>query len=1298
MQRIVALIFIVMTCLWAAAARAQSDDVNALEKKVQQLDQAGNYADALAVQRRLAVEVEKTETASAGRPGAKTADALVAVSWYAVLSHDFDLALAASERVHALSPGNLLAETNRAHALLFKGHLNEARALYLAYKGKPISLVSDKMWEDAIAADVDELRKAGLGSATLKKIVTALGGNADKYNDKNQFNPVVQELYEAGKYAEALPLAQRYAEEMQSGHGATAVQYADALTSLGDVYRALGRAAEAESFYKRALAINEQMRQPENLRVGVDLNDLGSLYYDQLRYPEAESFMKRAVVMYEKAVGRDHRFVGSALGMLATIISLQLRQGEAIPLFERAIAIAENVLGPEHAEVADLLVLLGQAHSLQGHYAEGKPLLTRALAIKEKALGPDHPAIADALVALGQLDVMLGGYPDAEPLLARALAVKEKALGPDHPEVATVLLSLGELKGAQGRDAEAEPFYQRALAIKEKALGPESPEVAHMLVAIGQSYFMRGRFAEVEPFFRRAIAIDEKAFGRDHPNSSLALRALGQLYELQGRYAEAGPLFERELAITEKARGSEHPLVANALTALAQLYQAQGRYAEAEPLYRRAIAIDEKAFGRDNLIVAIAIGLLGSVIEAEGRLVEAEALYRRQIEVAQKALGPDHPSLGFAFNDLAHLYFSQGDWQRAVEYGRSSTGVTIRRVLRGVSVGEPLTGKSKSEALTWSSQFVKLVKAVSRLASVQGNDASLELEMFQTAQWAQSSEAAASIAQMAARGAKGDQALSVLVRERQDLVAEWQKRDAARDQAVAQPSDKRDAQAEAANIAQIARIDGRIAAIDKRLAVEFPEFAALASPAPLSIDEVQALLGDDEALVLFFDTREIKPTPQETFIWVVTKTGVRWVRAEVGTEDLTREVAALRCGLDYQGAWVNEKGGWDSAHCGDLLKVAYTRADHDVFRKPLPFDLVRSYQFYKGLFGQIEDLIKDKHLLIVPSGPLTQLPFQVLVTEAPQTATPNSFGDYRYVSWLARKHAITVLPAVSSLKALRELAKESHASEPYIGFGDPLLDGDPAKFKDDEAAAKLARDARCPQAVQQTASLSDRGATRAAVRGNGNLVDVADLRSWVPLPETADELCEVAQNLGVDPATHLYLGAKATETEIKRLSDVGSLAKYRIIHFATHGAVAGELTRGSEPGLILTPPVKAAEIDDGYLSASEVAALKLDADWVILSACNTAAGGAKGAEALSGLARAFFYAGARSLLVSHWEVASDSTVKLITKAVGELKKNSMIGRAEALRRSILSMITDGKDYEAHPAFWAPFVLVGEGAR
>jgi CHAT domain-containing protein len=367
----------------------------------------------------------------------------------------------------------------------------------------------------------------------------------------------------------------------------------------------------------------------------------------------------------------------------------------------------------------------------------------------------------------------------------------------------------------------------------------------------------------------------------------------------------------------------------------------------------------------------------------------------------------------------------------------------------------------------------------------------------------------------------------------------------------------------------------------------------------------------------------------------------------------------------------------------------------------LPFDAARAHALYASLLGGARDLIEGKHLLVVPSGALTTLPFQVLVTEAPISS------DLAKVRWLVRDYPVTVLPSAASLIALRRTGRPSAAPKPMLGFANPLLDGDQndpkygAWYKQ-EAQRARAETGCAAMPKQRTAALRAIGRSPTLVPQTAGLADLAHLKMQTPLPETADEVCAVARSVGAD-VSEMRIGARATETEVKRLSAAGDLAHYSILHFATHGLLAGQLSGTREPGLILTPPAKPTQEDDGYLSGSEIAGLNLDADWVILSACNTAGGAGEGeaAEALSGLARMFFYAGARALLVSHWEVDSAAAVKLVTTAVGALARDKGLGRAEALRRAMLATMADtsrpARSVRAsHPSVWAPFVVVGEG--
>lgn len=971
------------------------------------------------------------------------------------------------------------------------------------------------------------------------------------------------------------------------------------------------------------------------------------------------------------------------------------------PDLKRAIVIVLvlfGVVGVLFAQSAMAQATLDQAKSYHkqaiklyraGKTREAIPLAMRALSIREKALSPSHPDIALSLNDLAFLYEAQGHLAKAEPIYKRVLAIREKILPSGHPNIAAILNNLAHLYEKQGRFKDAEPLYKRALAMREKARPAGHLEIAQSLNNLAGLYNRQDRNAEAEPLYKRALEIREKAFPDGHPSVAEGLNNLAFLYQSVGRFREAEPLYKRAQKMAEKILPVGHPHIAYSLNNLALLYRLQGRLSEAEPLFNRALALNEKTLSAGHPRIAVGLNNLASVYDAQGQLAKAETLYERALAMREKALPPGHPSIATGLNNLAFLYQKQQKWQAAHQLFVRGTDILIRRSRRSAvdTASARTAANGSTEATRRAGNLHGLIKVAHRLAAQFPERATaLANESFTHGQWAKASKAAASIAQMAARGATDNPALARLVRERQDLTSQWQTADKALIAASARPPEHRNPSREQRQRDLLEDIDARLIEIDQRLRDGFPGYSALVQPEPLTIDGAQALLGANEALVVMLDTVKVAGTPDETFIWVVTKTARRWVRSEIGPKGLRDHVDALRCGLDYDGAW---KG----TRCFDVLNEIYSDQDR-LAGAPLPFRLNRAHALYKLLFGQVEDLIRGKNLLIVPSGPLTQLPFQVLVTKKPadDQLTRNAFVN---ASWLMQHHSVTILPSVSSLQALRARSRIRKSRKPYIGFGNPLLDGNP-QDQWQRAAAQQARSIKGCAGASVARSTRFRAARSPVMPlGRGmRLADLAQLRFQAPLPETADELCTVARSAGAGKED-IFLGQSATEAGIKMLSRSGVLAGYKVAHFATHGALAGELNGSNEPGLILSPPQLATPNDDGYLSASDIIGLKLDADWVILSACNTAAGSTTNAEALSGLANAFFYAGARSLLVSHWYVDSQATVELITRTFANLKRDLSIGRSEALRRAMLSLSRDSERVW-HPAFWAPFIVVGDG--
>lgn len=447
---------------------------------------------------------------------------------------------------------------------------------------------------------------------------------------------------------------------------------------------------------------------------------------------------------------------------------------------------------------------------------------------------------------------------------------------------------------------------------------------------------------------------------------------------------------------------------------------------------------------------------------------------------------------------------------------------------------------------------------------------------------------------------------------------------------------------------------------------EFPEYFNLIDTKPVEIVAIQQALAEHEAVLM------IVPSARGTHIMAITSGQIRWVRSALTAIEVDRAVRRLR---------------WDVGANVDILPAENVKWSSEG-KGAYPFDRKTAYRLHRELIEPVASTIVGKrHLFIAAAGSLSNLPFGILVTDVPRGADGNP-ASLRSTSWFADAHALVQIPSMKSL-VIQRSAETDRARAPsekvsFLGFGDPTLLG--------TSVDRGSGGSR----VRNRAGTISTARLFTSDRPTGGLADINALAALARLPGTARELDAMRQSFGTQPDS-IFTQERDTEAQLKAVD----LSKARVLVFATHGLIGGELTTGSESGLVFTPPKEASNEDDGFLTASEVASLKLDADWVILSACNTA-----NVEELvqssqfSSLTKAFFFAGAKTLLVSHWPVRDDIAALITVRAVQIARDQPRLSRAEALQIAMREIRNDARsdgpnDTWAHPNAWAPFTLVGE---
>ncbi len=926
-------------------------------------------------------------------------------------------------------------------------------------------------------------------------------------------------------------------------------------------------------------------------------------------------------------------------------------------------AIAKGARGLDKDDHARLLAELAIAEFNFGHYGRSIALLKQALAMKSW-----FPVILYRLLAVGYFnagDLKAGrdatelgiricdqnlGNPRMSPSGA-ALFTREKAL------------LQSEMLDAEGRHADAEPHRKAAVRLLDQRFKTENRKAFfYYRCSLARNLALQGRLLEAEVEVREALKEAVGLAGRESGEMARILAFFGDILLLQGRTEDCVRLVHAGIRNLE-ASGFPKDSYWNGelLRILGDASVAKGGFREAmdqfntyrEDMRENPYALNLLSRNPNFMLSLLATGRTEEAVRtiSDGHRHSLEYFGETDYRTAEMR----------ALLGMAHIALGRDD-QAMQDFGAS-----IPLLLKG-SGGES-DGLRGTRLRFIIEAYMALLARIHERGEENRFRIDAPAEIFRIGQALNSSMVHSALGASGARAAALDPELADLVRREQDAGKQIDTLRRTLSNALAAPPDQHDLRALADLKAGMDSLTSARSAILDEIQRRFPGYADLLHPQSHGFSAIQANLKPQAALVVLYPARE------KTYVWGIPRTGgVAFAVSPLGRDALRDRSVQLR---------------------KTLAPVPGTFGD-------IPeYDLDLAYGIYASLLKPVEAAWKEgTDLIVVAHGPMGQIPFAVLPTEPVRLAGEEEvlFARYREVPWLVRRCSVTQLPSVSSLVTLRALPPGDAGRKAFLGFADPYFNLD-----------QMTR-ARSGQADRETL-LAGQGGERLRVRGirqtatktlDSETGAAVRLGMLSRLPDTAEEVAGMAAILGADPAEDVFVGEQAAEARLKAMD----LSNRKIIAFATHGLVPGDLDGLEEPALALSSPDVTGEKEDGLLTMGEILRLRMNADWVVLSACNTGAADGAGVEAVSGLGRAFFYAGCRALLVSMWPVETTSAKRLTTGLFRFQQEDPALSRAKALRKSMLDLLDNQVLKEeasgrvvaayAHPFFWAAFVVVGEG--
>lgn len=1030
-----------------------------------------------------------------------------------------------------------------------------------------------------------------------------------------------------------------------------------------DATRQLAKACEHRVVLARAnetIAVVQSAFGPDSRDLAFVLSDLAqsALFAGDLE--RADTLARRAVDIGQRTLPTDS--LAGAL-MRARLGSVLIERGELAEARTLADDIESLIAAASKAPVAEAEEGLAFAWRLaleerRLDVAAGLARDRVALATKLKSRFTEAQARLDLASTL----LFRRNRAEAEVEIALAKTLEDSA----HPALTLArLLTNADLAVAQSDLSGALALLSQAetVAASVGRCGLDMP--GNIWKRRGDIHQLRRAPADAADAYSRALAA-YAAVGLDNAGRLAVVRfGLASSYARGGQFDRADPLFDAATRDYETTYGSRSVQLAQLLAERSLLLDGvAGRAAEEESLARRSLDLladrAEANFERANALMAE-----GLAERAQGRRDGAKLAIQQALVSLESVSGPKSLDLAPGLVILGELALESGDaseaqrfLQRALDI-QTETGWTgalgVARTMSLISRAQASQGRL-TEALAVSQKAVETLS--DRLLMGASDATSKGIAEVRQSRRVGENDIALLFESLKQPGFTDDRAAAerflldcqiILRTSTGAVIAQTSARFAQRNDAIGKI------------IADRQKLVEKIQALEAMLARGMGDRTLAMKPEErrVAIDELLA----SKSAILAVDNRlrtadsrvgrlmadapvkldQVKAGLAEGEVLVQLLLAEHASYALFVTRDKTRIVKSRFTGSQMEEA------------IGDLRRSLDPSLQKP--GQPEPFNVDASYFIYRELFAPAEDMLANvKAIALVPDGGFQNLPISILLTSPPQDPLSHEYGKW---PWLMRRHAIALQSSVSSWVALREASRTTSGALPFLGIGDPLLSG---------------------------GASDTRGVDGDKISWGGR-ADTGILRQLGRLQETSNELSELSSVFG-GKSEDVYLRERAREGLIK--SSVRPLRDYKIIAFATHGIAPGELGIG-EAGLVLTPPDGAGDaIDDGLLTASEIALLDLNAEWVILSACRTASGNdLQGSEGLSGLARSFFLAGARSVLVSHWSIESRSAALFTSQMAANVAKGG--SKSAALRQAQLALTSTPAF--SHPFYWAAYSVV-----